>query len=57
MGVLGSLGFVPFVMHKFREDREGVARRFKGRQTNGKLCKGAQATTTAVYSNKGLLVK
>ena len=28
MGVLGSLGFVPFVMHKFREDREGVARRF-----------------------------
>ena len=26
------------VMHKFREDREGVARRFEGRQTNGKLC-------------------
>ena len=37
MGVLGSLGFVPFVMHKFREDREGVERRFGGRQTNGKL--------------------
>ena len=33
MGVLGSLGFVPFVMHKFREDREGVPRRFGGRQT------------------------
>ena len=30
VGVLGSLGFVPFVMHKFREDREGVPRRFRG---------------------------
>ena len=30
--VLGSLGFVRFVMHTFGEDREGVARRFKDRQ-------------------------
>ena len=36
--VLKSFGFVRFVMHKFREDREGVARRLKGRQANGKFC-------------------
>lgn len=36
--LLESFGFVRFIMHKFREDREGVARRLKGRQANGKFC-------------------